>query len=134
VAKKTTRRIKHVPQRTCVGCRETLAKRSLIRVVRTPSGVQIDRTGKVSGRGAYLHDRKSCWERGLKGPLAHALKVELTDQDRAVLRAFAATLPDNGVDETLMQEPADLQPDEEGANQSQVPEAASQPEPTSTNH
>lgn len=84
-----------MPQRTCVGCRETLPKRALIRVARTPDGLRIDPTGKVAGRGAYLHDRRSCWERGLKGGLAHALKVELTDQDRETLRAFMATLPED---------------------------------------
>jgi uncharacterized protein len=94
VAKKTAKRVKHVPQRTCVGCRETLAKRGLIRVVRTEQGVRVDPTGKLAGRGAYLHDRRSCWERGLKGSLAHALKVELTDQDREGLRAFMASLAD----------------------------------------
>lgn len=93
MAKKTAKRIKHVPQRTCVGCRETLAKRALIRVVRTPDGVRVDPSGKLAGRGAYLHDRRSCWERGMKGGLAHALKVELTNQDREGLRAFMATLP-----------------------------------------
>ncbi len=93
VAKKTAKRVKHVPQRTCVGCRLTLAKRALIRVVRTPEGVRIDPTGKAAGRGAYLHDRKSCWERGLKGALAHALKTELTDQDRDSLRSFMNSLP-----------------------------------------
>ena len=93
MAKKTAKRVKHAPQRTCVGCRETLAKRSLIRVVRTPTGLRVDPTGKVPGRGSYLHDRPSCWERGLKGALAHALKVELTDQDREVLRTFMASLP-----------------------------------------
>lgn len=92
MAKKTAKRIKHVPQRTCVGCRETLAKRALIRVVRTPDGVRVDPTGKLAGRGAYLHDRRSCWERGLKGSLARALKVELTDQAREGLRAFMAAL------------------------------------------
>ncbi len=93
MAKKPAKRVKHAPQRTCVGCRETLAKRSLIRVVRTPTGLRVDPTGKVPGRGSYLHDRPSCWQRGLKGALAHALKVELTDQDREVLLAFMATLP-----------------------------------------
>lgn len=96
MAKKTAKRTKHVPQRTCVGCRETLAKRTLIRVVRTPEGVKVDPTGKLAGRGAYLHDSKSCWERGLKGALAHALKVELTEQDRQALRAFLAALPEGG--------------------------------------
>lgn len=93
MSKKPAKRVKHAPQRTCVGCRETLAKRSLIRVVRTPTGLQIDLTGRIPGRGSYLHDRPSCWERGLKGALAHALKVDLTDQDREVLLAFMATLP-----------------------------------------
>ncbi len=93
MAKKTAKRVKHVPQRTCVGCRQTLAKRSLIRIVRTPEGLRVDPTGKVAGRGAYLHDRHACWESGLKGALAHALKVELTDQDRETLRSFMTTLP-----------------------------------------
>lgn len=93
MAKKPAKRVKHAPQRTCVGCRETLAKRSLIRVVRTATGLRVDPTGKLPGRGSYLHDRLSCWQRGLKGALAHALKVELTDQDREVLLAFMATLP-----------------------------------------
>ena len=90
--KKTVKR-KHVPQRTCVGCRQVLAKRALIRVVRSPQGVLVDPTGKMAGRGAYLHDRYECWERGVKGALAHALKTELTDEERTRLSAFAATLP-----------------------------------------
>jgi predicted RNA-binding protein YlxR (DUF448 family) len=93
VPKKSVRR-KHVPQRTCVACREVLAKRSLIRIVRRPDGVQVDPTGKLTGRGAYLHDRRSCWERGLKGALSHALKAELTAQDREMLTAFMASLPE----------------------------------------
>lgn len=76
-----------------MGCRLVNPKRSLIRVVRTPNGVQIDPTGKAAGRGAYLHNTRSCWEKGLKGALAHALKTELTDQDQQVLRAFLETLP-----------------------------------------
>ncbi len=93
MAKKTAKRVKHVPQRTCVGCRQTLAKRSLIRIVRTSEGLRVDPTGKIPGRGAYLHDRRACWESGIKGALAHALKVELTDQDRQTLRDFMASLP-----------------------------------------
>ena len=82
-----------MPQRTCVGCKEILPKRTLVRVVRTPEGMRIDPTGRLPGRGAYLHDRRSCWERGLKGGLSHALKVELTPQDRETLLAFMAGLP-----------------------------------------
>ena len=71
-----------------------LPKRSLIRLVRQPEGVQIDPTGKLAGRGAYLHNRCSCWERGLKGPLAHALKIDLTPADLERLREFMLTLPE----------------------------------------
>ena len=92
MSKKKTVRRKHVPQRTCVGCREVLPKRLLIRIVRSPDGVQVDLTGKLAGRGAYLHDRRSCWERAMKGSLAHALKMELTDKDREDLLAFMLTL------------------------------------------
>ena len=71
-----------------------LPKRSLIRIVRSPEGIQIDPTGKLAGRGAYLHDRRSCWERGLKGSLANALKTELSDEDRERLFSFMASLPE----------------------------------------
>jgi predicted RNA-binding protein YlxR (DUF448 family) len=100
VAGKTGRRVKHIPQRTCVGCRLVLPKRTLIRLVRSPEGVLIDPSGKAAGRGAYLHNWRLCWERGLKGPLAHALKVELTDPDRQRLQAFLESLPADGDDET----------------------------------
>ena len=80
-----------------------LAKRELIRIVRTSDGVQVDRTGKLAGRGAYLHDRRSCWERGLQGALSHALKVELSQADRERLEAFANTLPkESSTDATAM--------------------------------
>jgi len=90
---KKSRPVKHIPQRTCVGCRTVLPKRTLTRLVRTLEGVLVDPTGKRNGRGAYLHNQRSCWERALKGPLAHALKTELTDEDRAYLENFVQTLP-----------------------------------------
>jgi uncharacterized protein len=94
VAKKSAKRVKHIPQRTCVGCRTVMPKRQLIRIVRSPEGVQVDLTGKLAGRGAYLHDRRSCWERSLKGALAHALKTELAAEDRERLQAYLETLPE----------------------------------------
>jgi len=65
----------------------------MIRVVRTADGVQIDPTGKLAGRGAYLHDRRKCWEQGLKGALAHALKATISPDERAKLEEFMSTLP-----------------------------------------
>jgi len=76
-----------------------MAKRTLIRVVRRPDGgVVVDPSGKLAGRGAYLHNRKSCWERGLKGGLATALKTTLTSEDRQRLEAFMSSLPEDSAD------------------------------------
>lgn len=84
---------KHVPQRTCVVCRQTAAKRSLIRLVRTPEGVQVDLSGKRNGRGAYLCQRRTCWQRAIQGEaLAKALRTSLSDADRAQLEAAARQL------------------------------------------
>jgi len=100
VTKKPAQRVKHVPQRTCVGCREVLPKRKMVRIVRTADGVQVDPTGKLAGRGAYLHDKRECWARGMKGALTHALKAELTAEDRARLDNFMNTLPTHQGDES----------------------------------
>ena len=85
---------RHIPQRTCVACREILPKRSMIRIVHNPRGVVIDPTGKLPGRGAYLHVQRSCWESGLNGALASALKTELTPEERELLMNYAASLPE----------------------------------------
>ena len=89
-------RAKHVPQRTCVACRRTDAKRGLVRVVRLPEGrVAVDPTGKQAGRGAYVCAEQACWEAALKRhALERALKIErLHPDDEQTLLAYAATLP-----------------------------------------
>lgn len=87
---------KHIPQRTCIGCREVQGKRQLVRVVRLPDGrVRIDPTSKAAGRGAYVHASPGCWQAALiGGRLAHALKLDrLEETDRVELQAYAAALP-----------------------------------------
>jgi uncharacterized protein len=86
---------RHIPLRTCVACRKTGGKRELVRVVRTAdAGVQVDSTGKLAGRGAYLCKNQACWEQGLRSQrLNQALKTTLTSEEIIALRAFAATLP-----------------------------------------
>ena len=90
-------RPRKVPQRLCVACRQTSGKRELIRVVRTPEGtVEVDLTGRKAGRGAYLCPVRACWEQAIsRNMLDRALKTNLSPEDRARLRAFAETLPDN---------------------------------------
>ena len=89
---------KHIPQRTCVGCRSVLSKRTLIRIVRRPDGIFVDLTGKLNGRGAYLHDLKSCWEHALRGGLANGLKTTLTPEDRQRLESYMANLPEKAAE------------------------------------
>lgn len=96
MAAKRAKPVRHTPVRTCVGCREVLPKRALIRIVRSGESVRVDATGKAPGRGAYLHDRRSCWETGLRGALARALRTELSDADRQALAAAMQALPDDG--------------------------------------
>ena len=51
------------PVRTCVACRVEAGKRDLVRLVRRPDGiVELDRTGRMAGRGAYLHATADCLE------------------------------------------------------------------------
>jgi uncharacterized protein len=85
-------RPRHIPQRTCVACRQTNAKRQLVRIVRTPDGgVTIDPTGKRSGRGAYLCESPDCWQAGLKrGALPRALKIDaIPEGDLQTLNTYA---------------------------------------------
>ncbi len=87
---------KHIPQRTCVGCRRVQGKRQLVRVVRQADGhVRLDATGKAPGRGAYVHANGECWRSALSGGrLAHALKLDqIEEADRAELQVYAVTLP-----------------------------------------
>lgn len=77
-----------------MGCREVLAKNSLIRVVCTQNGVEIDPSGKLAGRGAYLHRRRSCWHRGINGSIAQALKIELSEIDRDRLIKYSENFAD----------------------------------------
>lgn len=86
-------RRKHIPERTCIVCREKREKRALIRIVRTAdAGVVADLSGKRNGRGAYVCHNPTCWDSLLTTPvLNRALKTEVSQADRAALAAFRAT-------------------------------------------
>ena len=72
---------KKVPERKCVGCNERKPKNELVRVLRTPEGeIGIDRTGKKSGRGAYLCRDTACFAKAVKARrLQSALECEIPD-------------------------------------------------------
>src|SRR5262245_21888575 len=89
-------RPKHVPIRTCIACRQTSAKRTLVRIVRDPSGaVDIDPSGKRSGRGSYLCQFRSCWDIALKrGAIERALNITLSPEDKSRLSRAAEGYPE----------------------------------------
>ncbi len=95
MAKAQPKRVKHIPMRTCIVCRESKPKRELLRVVRMPDQrVMLDATGKKAGRGAYLCAKLVCWENALKRKrLEQEFEVTITAEDRQALDAFIATLP-----------------------------------------
>ena len=77
------RQKKRLPQRTCVICRTTMAKRNLMRIVRTPEGrVVLDPRGKAAGRGAYLCPRKECFTSArARFSVARGLETDLSEVD-----------------------------------------------------
>ena len=87
-------RDKHIPQRTCIACRQKKDKKDLIRLVCTGSGVvELDLLARKPGRGAYLCARKNCWEEGFKGNrLEHALRTKLSDDNRQTLINYGNSL------------------------------------------
>ncbi len=93
---KTTTSItnKHIPQRTCVACRQVKAKRQLIRLVALPGGgIEVDTSGRKAGRGAYMCPTLECWQAGLAaGRLEYTLRTSLTRENRERLILFSKKL------------------------------------------
>jgi predicted RNA-binding protein YlxR (DUF448 family) len=75
-------KLRKVPQRMCVGCREMKEKKQLIRIVRNPEGeVAVDVTGKKSGRGAYICPDIDCLEKAIKNKgIQKALQTEISSE------------------------------------------------------
>ncbi|MGI6552148.1 MAG: YlxR family protein [Clostridia bacterium] len=88
-------RMRKIPLRMCLGCRERKNKREMIRIVRTPEGkVLVDPTGKKSGRGAYLCPEQACLEKVVKNNgLEKALEIKI---DRQIIEELREQLA--GVD------------------------------------
>lgn len=70
------------PERQCIGCRESRLKKELIRIVKTPEGeIELDRTGKKNGRGAYLCDSSACLKGARKSnALSRSFKMNVPDE------------------------------------------------------
>jgi len=75
------------PVRTCIACRLEAGKGAMLRIVRqAEGGAAVDRSGRATGRGAYLHKDPACieiarkrkaLERALKTPVGPEIWAEL---------------------------------------------------------
>ncbi len=74
---------RHIPERTCIACGQVKPKKEMVRLVRTTDKIEVDPTGKKSGRGAYLCRTADCWKSGLNGnKVERALKTSLANTGR----------------------------------------------------
>ena len=73
--------MKKIPMRKCLATNESLPKKELLRIVRTPEGeVKVDTTGKLNGKGAYLKKSLEALEiLRSKKLLDRALEVKVDD-------------------------------------------------------
>ena len=81
--------MKKVPLRTCMGCNSKKTKKELIRIVKDKeNNVFIDRTGKKEGRGAYICDDITCFEKVIKNKrLEKVLDIAISDETYNELRS-----------------------------------------------
>lgn len=70
-----------VPERQCIGCRESKNKKELIRIVKTPEGdIVLDKLGRRNGRGAYLCDNPKCLKKAKeRKALSRSFRMEVPD-------------------------------------------------------
>lgn len=71
-----------------MGCNEKKNKNELIRVVKSSDGkINIDKTGKMPGRGAYICERKECLEKAIKTKrLERAFETKIEEEIYEKLR------------------------------------------------
>ena len=74
--------MKKIPLRKCLASGESLPKKELLRIVRTPDGeVKVDTTGKLNGKGAYLKKSMEALEIAKKkNLLSKALEVNVDEE------------------------------------------------------
>ena len=80
---------KKIPTRRCTGCGEHFPKNELIRIVRSPEGeISLDKSGKKSGRGAYICPDLACLKKARKSHrIAQNLECEIPESVYDALEA-----------------------------------------------
>ncbi len=76
---------KKIPLRKCNGCGEQKDKRELVRIVKNADGeINLDLTGKMSGRGAYICPNAEC--------------LKMARKSKRIDKAFETAVPDEVYD------------------------------------
>lgn len=80
--------MKKIPLRTCMGCNEKKPKKELIRIVKQKDGnVELDKTGKMEGRGAYICNNIECLDKVIKTKkLERTLDIQISEETYKNLR------------------------------------------------
>ena len=80
--------MKGEPQRTCMGCNLKKDKKDLIRIVKNKENeINVDKTGKLQGRGAYICKDEKCLEKAKKTKrLDRVLEMKIPDEIYGKLR------------------------------------------------
>ena len=78
--------MKKIPMRKCLATNVSFPKKDLLRIVRTPQGdVQVDTTGKLNGKGAYISKSEEA--------------LQLAKQRKVLDKALEVSVPDEVYDE-----------------------------------
>ena len=80
--------MKKIPQRTCMACNQKKDKNELIRIVKNKNNeINIDKSGKMAGRGAYICNDINCLEKVVKSKrLERVLETNISDEIYKSLR------------------------------------------------
>ena len=78
---------KKIPLRMCIACREMKPKKEMLRIVKNAAGdINLDFSGKLPGRGAYICDSEACIKKLAKYRLLH--KTFSREVDESVYKAI----------------------------------------------
>ena len=71
-----------------MGCNEKRPKKELIRIVKQKDGnVEVDKTGKMEGRGAYICNNIECLDKVIKTKrLERTLDIQISEETYKNLR------------------------------------------------
>ena len=81
--------MKKTPSRMCISCKEMKPKSEMLRVVLMPdhSTYQVDESGKINGRGAYICNNDTCIQRAIKSKLLNrAFKANIGSEVYDVIK------------------------------------------------